>query len=77
MDENAKKVIENCHTAASSCVKQYLKWTEKDEEVKQKTGILSSLKKALTKSDTHTEKEEVSRKRSHDSHVIRFVVFVV
>jgi predicted component of type VI protein secretion system len=58
LDENAKKAIENCHSAASSSIKQYLKWAElyeKDEEVKQKTGILSSLKKALTKDSPERE----------------------
>lgn len=57
MEDNAKKSVEGTHVAASSAVKQYSKWLEKSgtettdeiEEVKQKTGILGTIKKALTK----------------------------
>lgn len=55
MDDNAKKVVEGTHVAASSTIKQYNKWLEKagksaDDEDKHKTGgggILGSIKKAL------------------------------
>ena len=63
LDENAKKVVESTHVAASSCVKQYLKWMEKinseDDETKQKSsgGLFSSLKKALSRDSVEREVE--------------------